>query len=151
MVLLDFDHFKSINDTQGHQAGDAVLENVGRRIKAMIGPNDLAARYGGEEIAIILKNISPMEALDIAEQMRKAIGTNPVPFDANTIQITASFGVATMDSANIFDSFDELIGAADRGLYAAKEAGRNCCRSVSNVLNQTCVNGIAQTQTPAAA
>ena len=73
LLMLDFDRFKLVNDTHGHQAGDAVLENIGRLIKSMISETDLAARYGGEEIAIVLQGASPAEALDVADKMRTAV------------------------------------------------------------------------------
>ena len=136
LVLLDLDHFKSINDTHGHQAGDAVLEGIARLVKSMVRPNDLAARYGGEEMAVVLPQTSSVDALNIAEQLRQSVANTPIPFDNEIIKMTASFGVACMDPTNPFHSVDELIGAADRALYAAKESGRNCCRSTATGLGK---------------
>jgi len=132
LIMLDIDRFKSVNDTYGHQAGDAVLENVAALVKSATPESGLSARYGGEEMAIVLKGISGADAMEFAEQLRLAVADVRTTLDRLTIPVTASLGVATVDQDNPFTSPDEIIGAADRALYAAKEGGRNCVRSIGN-------------------
>lgn len=129
LLFLDIDNFKSINDTFGHQAGDSVLERIGDLLKTRLEETQLAARYGGEEFAIVLPATDAPAALDAAEQLREAIETEAIPFDAQPIAITASIGVTTADSISRFSTPDEMVGAADKAVYAAKEAGRNCVRT----------------------
>jgi len=128
LLFLDVDKFKSINDTHGHQAGDEVLERLGRFIKSMVNEADLAARYGGEEIAIVLKDKDSFAATQIAECVRHAVQEEQISFEGKQIPVTISIGVATANAEQQFLSSDELVGAADKAVYAAKEAGRNCVR-----------------------
>jgi two-component system, cell cycle response regulator len=130
LIMLDIDKFKSVNDTYGHQAGDAVLENMGQLVKSMTPKGALSARYGGEEMAIVLKDVSAGEAMEIAEAIRQRAADLRTCLDSLVIPVTASLGVATMDADNAFASPDEIVGAADRALYAAKGAGRNCVKAV---------------------
>ncbi len=132
LIMLDIDRFKSVNDSYGHQAGDAVLENVAAVVKSATAEVGLCARYGGEEMAIILKGVSAGDAMEFAEQIRAAVADIKTSIDSLTIPVTASLGVATMDQASGFTSPDEIIGAADRALYTAKEGGRNCVRMIGN-------------------
>jgi diguanylate cyclase (GGDEF)-like protein len=136
LLFLDLDKFKSINDTYGHQAGDSVLQFTAKVIKSLIEDPHLVARYGGEEISIILKGKDSSAAHGIAEQIRKAIENESMTFARKKIPVTASIGVATVDAQRRFSSPDELIGAADRGVYAAKNAGRNCVRMDSSFKQQ---------------
>jgi len=129
LLMLDLDRFKSINDTHGHQAGDAVLAVVGKLIKSIIRPGDLASRYGGEEVAIVLRETDAAEALRIAERIRTAIAEERVEIGAGAITFTLSVGVATLEKPRAFTTAEEMIRAADRALYAAKESGRNCVRA----------------------
>jgi diguanylate cyclase (GGDEF)-like protein len=122
-VLLDLDDFKQVNDTHGHQAGDAVLRAVGRILREGVRQVDLAGRYGGEEFALILPETDLFGAVKLAERLRVELETTPIAVSAGkTLQITASFGVALKDE---LQSPDELVGAADEALYAAKRAGKN--------------------------
>jgi two-component system cell cycle response regulator len=118
LVMIDLDHFKSLNDSQGHQVGDEVLRHVGRRLTEHCRDFDTPARYGGEEFAVILPRCSVQESLEVAERMRRSLaeGEPPVP-------ITASAGVATFPSQA--GGLDGLIRAADHALYVAKGAGRD--------------------------
>jgi diguanylate cyclase (GGDEF)-like protein len=131
LLFLDIDKFKSVNDTHGHQAGDTVLERISKVVKSNVTEPDLAARYGGEEMAVVLKGKDASAALAIAEQIRRAIQSESITFEGKKIPVTASIGVATADSQCRFGLPDELIGAADRAVYAAKEGGRNCVRAAS--------------------
>lgn len=125
LLLLDLDHFKRTNDTFGHLAGDRVLvataEVLGRTLRA----EDVLARYGGEELAVLLRGIALPGAQQTAERLRAVVEALDVRSDdGRPIPVTVSIGVATLASAGTA-MVDELIGAADRSLYAAKRAGRN--------------------------
>jgi diguanylate cyclase (GGDEF)-like protein len=122
-ILLDLDDFKQVNDTHGHQAGDAVLRTVGQVLLEGIRQVDLAGRYGGEEFALILPETDLGGALKLAERLRVSLETTPVELvEGKTLHITASFGVALKDE---LPSADELVAVADEALYAAKRAGKN--------------------------
>jgi two-component system cell cycle response regulator len=118
LVMVDIDHFKALNDTHGHQAGDEVLRNVAAALSCECRDFDTPARYGGEEFAVILPGCGPDEAQDIAERLRRAVSAAP-----SIVPITASAGVATYPS-HAGDA-DTLVRAADEALYASKHAGRN--------------------------
>ena len=118
LVMVDIDHFKALNDTHGHQAGDEVLRNVAAALSCECRDFDTPARYGGEEFAIILPGCGPDEAGDIAERLRVAVSAAPA-----IVPITASAGVATYPS-HAGDA-DTLVRAADEALYRSKRAGRN--------------------------
>ncbi len=128
LLFLDIDNFKTINDTYGHQAGDAVLTRLGTLLGENADPADLAARYGGEELVMVLKGRGRDVAAHIAEDIRQAIMSEIIAFEDETIRVTASIGVAIADAVHPFRSVEEFIGAADRAVYAAKSAGRNCVR-----------------------
>jgi diguanylate cyclase (GGDEF)-like protein len=118
LVMVDIDHFKQLNDTHGHQAGDEVLRNVAAALTIECRDFDTPARYGGEEFAIVLPGCGPEEAVRIAERLRQAVATAP-----SVVAITASAGVATFPS-HAGDA-DTLVRAADDALYQSKHAGRN--------------------------
>ncbi|NOX53030.1 MAG: GGDEF domain-containing protein [Planctomycetes bacterium] len=128
LVLLDFDHFKSINDRYGHQAGDAVLRTASRMIREQVGrirsgDRALIARYGGEEVAVILPGFGVSGAMRVAESIRSAVANTEIPIGGQTIRVTLSAGLATFPVHA--QSVQELIAAADAALYQAKQAGRN--------------------------
>jgi diguanylate cyclase (GGDEF)-like protein len=123
-VLLDLDDFKAVNDSHGHQAGDAVLRAVGETLGAGVRQVDLAGRYGGEEFALILPETDLRGALRLAERLRVKLESTSVELaSGETLHATASFGVGVNDE---LASPEELVGAADEALYAAKAAGKNC-------------------------
>ncbi|MBI5137574.1 MAG: diguanylate cyclase [Nitrospirae bacterium] len=125
LMILDIDHFKSVNDTHGHQAGDACLSALARAILAIVRTSDIAARYGGEEFAIVMPHTDADGALTLAERLRAAAEGLEVPVDGGaTIRRTLSIGVAQLDPFGRMTP-EDLIRAADQALYAAKEAGRN--------------------------
>jgi len=123
-VLLDLDDFKAVNDSHGHQAGDAVLRAVGEILGAGVRHVDLAGRYGGEEFALILPETDLPGALKLAERIRARLETTAVELPSGeSLHATASFGVAVNDELT---AAEQLVAAADEALYAAKAAGKNC-------------------------
>ncbi|WP_437228695.1 diguanylate cyclase [Planctomicrobium sp. SH661] len=128
LLLIDLDHFKSINDTHGHLAGDAVLQAVAATIsqtvqQTRIADRGLVARYGGEEFAVLLPEISLAGAQRIAEQIRQTVAARGHLFENTRLNVTTSIGVAAMPLQG--NSSVTLLHAADKALYAAKHAGRN--------------------------
>lgn len=132
LLMLDVDKFKSVNDTHGHQAGDVVLRYIGRLLKTAARVQDLAARYGGEELALVLPGTTRSTAAAIAETVCRAVAAKPVPIgDGKTLPVTASLGVATYEPGGLLNLPAHLIKAADLALYTAKKSGRNCVRVFS--------------------
>ena len=129
LVVVDLDHFKRVNDTWGHEAGDLVLRKVARMLAEGVRTVDTVARYGGEELAILLPQTSMNGAVELADRLRRMIAGRTIHFQATEIMITASFGVASYPESA--PSRDALFPAADRALYDAKHSGRNCVRSAS--------------------
>lgn len=124
LLLVDIDFFKKFNDTYGHQAGDAVLRQVADTLKKLVRASDLVARYGGEEMTIVLDNASISEALSVADKVCKQVAANPYRLSEGIERhVTISIGVATFPFHG--ETPAELIEYADRGLYRAKENGRN--------------------------
>ncbi len=146
LVFVDIDHFKHINDTYGHQAGDHVLCEIARRMCEHVGAAGDVFRYGGEEFAILLPNADRVQATRIAEQIRRVIEGQPVQCSDLTgktimLSITMSFGVASVDpkARGVLSTPETLVHVADQALYAAKTAGRNCVRvftALSTPVNQ---------------
>lgn len=125
LILFDLDHFKSINDTHGHDVGDRVLKDVSKVVLDSLRLYDAFARYGGEEFVIMLRTTSIDQAKMIAERIRVLIAELPIAFEGKEINVTASLGVATLAHDGLVTS-DELLKAADIKLYEAKSQGRNC-------------------------
>jgi two-component system cell cycle response regulator len=123
LVLLDLDHFKQINDRYGHQAGDTVLRKVSALLKANIRTNDLAARIGGEELALILPETRSAGGHALAEKLRRIIAAEVFIHGDDKLVATVSLGVAELNAT--VQSSDALIKLADERLYAAKNSGRN--------------------------
>ncbi len=131
LLMIDVDHFKNINDEYGHLAGDRVLVAVGESIRKPLRPNDLVARFGGEEFSVLLPETSLQNAVTIAERLRERISeTDPVIIDNKELaKVTVSIGVAEFKPG---DSLETMIASADAAMYQAKKAGRNCVRVASN-------------------
>ncbi|MDQ2665032.1 MAG: sensor domain-containing diguanylate cyclase [Gemmatimonadota bacterium] len=127
MVLMDIDHFKKVNDTWGHEAGDAVLKQVARVLQDGVRAVDICVRYGGEEIAMLLAQTDSAHAVEVAERLRVRVSETPVKHGPSEIRVTASFGVATYPET--VKVRDQLFPAADKALYIAKHDGRNCVRA----------------------
>jgi two-component system, cell cycle response regulator len=124
LLLIDLDHFKNINDTYGHLAGDDALITFASHVHRSIRNEDVFARYGGEEFAIISRGISRQDAAVFAERLRREIAALVVEADDASFSITASIGVATIPESRV-TSPEELIKAADAALYRAKTNGRD--------------------------
>lgn len=124
IVLLDLDHFKRVNDTWGHPAGDAVLRHAATLTSSTVRSTDLVGRLGGEEFIVLLPNTSIDAGRRIAEKIRLRLETSVVMWEDNRIPVTASFGVSSTTAAEKLD-FDHLYTEADKALYLAKHRGRN--------------------------
>jgi len=122
LMLLDLDHFKRVNDTFGHLAGDHVLRSFAALVSQMTRREDFFARYGGEEFAILGRTMNLEQAQLLGERIRVAVAGQPVVFEGRAIEVTVSIGVAPAWPGCMLA---ELVGAADAALYAAKNGGRN--------------------------
>lgn len=129
VVMIDIDHFKSVNDTYGHLVGDEVLRQFGQRLGDAIREDDLLARYGGEEFCLLLSTTPMDEALEVAERCRKSVCSQPFKTTSGPLNISASFGLACLDPDQDETGL-ELIHRADQKLYQAKRGGRNRVCSV---------------------
>jgi diguanylate cyclase (GGDEF)-like protein len=124
VIMFDIDHFKRVNDTQGHLAGDRVLRAVAARATQEVRLEDVVARYGGEEFIILVREDST-HAFSLAERLRRGIEGVEVPHERGVIRVTVSVGVASLDEVGRSPSMESLVGLADERLYRAKRAGRN--------------------------
>jgi diguanylate cyclase (GGDEF)-like protein len=124
LVLFDIDHFKKVNDTYGHQAGDYVLSEISTLLQGALRAEDVFARYGGEEFAVICRGSDVTQGQIVAERMRKAVEVNKFVFEGTHIPITISVGVAGLPDPGVKDAA-ELVSVADQSLYKSKHGGRN--------------------------
>ncbi len=124
VVMLDVDHFKLVNDTHGHPAGDAVLREVAARLTRALRIEDVLGRYGGEEFLIVARDIALEQGAQLAERMRVLIDSSPIVFEGTAIPVSASFGVASLACCTTHDA-PALLAIVDARLYEAKHAGRN--------------------------
>lgn len=129
-LMLDLDHFKRVNDTWGHLAGDAVLQEVAHRIETQVRASDVAARYGGEEFIVLMPEADVDAGRKLAERIRKAVSSTPVALgNGEDVTITVSVGIASVDvdprEEGLKTIGDSLIARADVALYSAKSAGRD--------------------------
>lgn len=122
MVMFDLDHFKNINDTQGHQAGDRILVSFAETVQNTLRPNDLFGRYGGEEFLVVLPDASIETAYVIAERVRKAFAEDLRFFNGSPLNATVSAGVASISTTC---DLNDIVASVDRAMYAAKHNGRN--------------------------
>jgi diguanylate cyclase (GGDEF)-like protein len=130
VIMADLDHFKLVNDSHGHPAGDEVLKDVALRLRSELRPYDLAGRYGGEEFLLILPTCDLVVASRRAEQLRLAIAKDPILTHFGALPITLSMGVTVSGRKSEF-SGEELLQQADHALYRAKEKGRNRVQTFS--------------------
>lgn len=124
IILADIDHFKRVNDSLGHLAGDAVLREVAGRLRKHVRPYDYVGRYGGEEFLVVLPECPLRAARNAAERMQRAVFQEPVVLDEGPVNVTISLGVTGYTQGET-DELHALIRAADSALYRAKAAGRN--------------------------
>ena len=123
LVIMDIDHFKLVNDSMGHEAGDYALAHIGRLLKENLRKTDFVGRLGGEEFGLILRDVNPDHSFEVVEKLRRQIAETEVEYGDGRIHLTASFGIAHYpEHAN---SPDSLYRVADRCLYSSKQSGRN--------------------------
>ena len=124
LVLFDIDHFKKVNDTYGHLAGDHVLSEISTLLTGALRAEDVFARYGGEEFAVICRGSDAAQAMVVGERMRKAVEAYKFIYDGSNIPVTISVGVAVLPDPAVKDAND-IVSQADQALYKSKNAGRN--------------------------
>jgi two-component system cell cycle response regulator len=134
IIMCDLDHFKSVNDTYGHLAGDDVLKETAKRLLSSVRSYDLVGRYGGEEFLVVLNNCNPAYALARAEQICKTIAHKPAQTSSGAVPITMSLGLLISQEWDCLP-LEELLQHADEALYAAKAAGRNCVKIASSKIS----------------
>ena len=125
VLILDVDHFKKVNDTHGHLAGDEVLRQIASLLGDQVRTEDLVARFGGEEFVVVARDVPIHGATALAERLRSAIEGKRVRFEDVEMQVTVSIGIASLSAFDKTHSVAQLLAAADAALYEAKEAGRN--------------------------
>jgi len=127
MVIFDLDHFKVINDTYGHLAGDLVLQKISAVVMQIVREGDLFARFGGEEFVVLMRDAHIKNALDLAERIRSKIENTEIIHDGQKIKVTISCGISEIEDHH--KDYLDLIAMADQHLYRAKKQGRNrtCC------------------------
>jgi diguanylate cyclase (GGDEF)-like protein len=123
LLMIDIDHFKSVNDRFGHEAGDEVLRRVAERVRSCVRDVDTAARFGGEELAVLLPETTAGAAREVAERIRLSIERTTIAFAQNNIRVTVSIGLACVPET--VAAVDALLATADEALYSAKHGGRN--------------------------
>ncbi len=125
VLITDIDHFKSINDTHGHEGGDDVLRDFARRVRGAVRGADLACRYGGEEFVVVMPDTTSDIAAQVAERLREAVAAAPFTIAATGVgaPVTTSVGIATLEADG--EGADSLLRRADKALYEAKNSGRN--------------------------
>ncbi|NWD52649.1 sensor domain-containing diguanylate cyclase [Pseudomonas gingeri] len=124
LVMFDIDHFKRVNDTYGHQAGDKVIERVAQLVREHVRDSDVAGRYGGEEFGVVLSDTDKAGGRFFAERLRKAVEALEVLHEGQAIRFTISLGVADLSRPSVTHA--DLIAWADQALYTSKKSGRNC-------------------------
>lgn len=133
MLMLDIDHFKKVNDTHGHAAGDEAIISSANVLKNKLRPYDIVGRLGGEEFAMMLLDCTVTKATEVAERLRQQIETTAIIYEEKSIFITISIGISSIcnDDKNI----DDVLVRADKALYEAKNSGRNCIKVCENIDN----------------
>jgi two-component system, cell cycle response regulator len=132
LLLIDADHFKRVNDTWGHAAGDTALRALAGHLQRSVRGEDMISRFGGEEFAVLARETSATGAMAVAERIRKSVERTPVQLEAGkTVSLTVSIGVVHMGGPRAYQSAQALLEAADEALYRAKEGGRNRCETAN--------------------
>ena len=138
LIFLDIDHFKKINDTHGHPAGDFVLAELSQMMAELLRTEDVLARFGGEEFTILCRGSDQSGAKIVAERLRRAVEERKFTFGGKEIPVTISLGIAAVPESNVSD-YSAFLAAADKALYEAKRSGRN----------RVCLHGTEKTPKPA--
>jgi len=131
VIMVDIDHFKRVNDTHGHEAGDLVLKAIAATLSHHCRRGDFACRYGGEEFVVVLPNITLETAYARAEDLRTSLHLLSVPYEYHNLSVTISMGIAGFPENG--QTRDTLLRAADQAMYAAKEAGRDHILSYNQI------------------
>ncbi|MBD3649074.1 MAG: GGDEF domain-containing protein [Pseudomonadales bacterium] len=129
VIMFDIDHFKGVNDEFGHAAGDFVLKHLAEKIEHEARGYDVFARYGGEEFVFMVRGASRAEAVALAERVRQTVESAVFNYDDEALKVTISMGVSWWEGGPGFSASEDLIREADKRLYEAKRAGRNCVRT----------------------
>jgi diguanylate cyclase (GGDEF)-like protein len=144
IAVFDIDHFKRVNDTHGHAAGDLALRAVGAAVQAASRMTDVTARYGGEEFLVILPATDTKGAIEVAERLRATVAAERIAFEGKTLSVTASFGIATLPPPEAGhhhtsgETVESVLRRADRALYHAKACGRDrVCADFVEVLDES--------------
>lgn len=124
LLMIDLDHFKLVNDTYGHSCGDAVLETVAVIVKGQLRKNDAIGRYGGEEIVVLLEDVSAEQMRAVVEKLRANIANTAISYQENTLRVTVSVGMAHSPAGRAH-ALEDMLEQADSALYKAKNGGRN--------------------------
>jgi diguanylate cyclase (GGDEF)-like protein len=144
VLFIDIDHFKKVNDTHGHEAGDTVLVSVAGTMRTVVRASDIIARYGGEEFVCLMPNTGAQEAAAVAERLRRTIESRSQTNEEDPeIRITVSLGCATHSAGHPFQDSKQLLRKADRCLYRAKESGRNRLVTMDSLKEDSDVEGCA--------
>jgi diguanylate cyclase len=122
--VCDVDWFKKVNDQHGHGAGDLVLQALATTLKTRLRKSDIIARFGGEEFVILMPETNAAQAIDVLNKLREVVAQSPVNFEQIARSITVSLGITAFQGK---DNLESAFTRADRALYDAKDAGRNCC------------------------
>ena len=130
LMMIDIDYFKSLNDTYGHQCGNVVIKTVAKLLKSNVRRTDIVARYGGDELAIVLTETDSEKSLEVAEKLKAVINGHAFRWRGKALEVRVSIGLATVPEPGIDSAYD-LVNAADRALYEAKERGRDSIVSFS--------------------
>ena len=125
LVMVDVDHFKAINDTYGHEAGNLALKSLADILSNEVRTTDIVCRYGGEEFAMIFPETHLNLAVKVADRIRKQISSQPVAIDDAEIKLTVSMGASVYMKFSVLD-FNDFVASVDKYLYEAKQSGRNC-------------------------
>lgn len=125
LVMVDVDHFKSVNDAYGHETGNLALKHLAEILRSEVRTTDIVCRYGGEEFAIVFPETHLNLAVKVADRIRELIANSPIPFEGGEINLTASMGASVYMKTSVLD-FEDFVDSVDKYLYEAKQSGRNC-------------------------
>jgi len=125
LVLFDLDHFKRVNDSLGHPAGDIVLRVVAAQVQKAVRTEDVVARYGGEEFVVLVRGIERRSVSVLADRVRMCVERLSIPWESQTLKVTVSIGVASLSECGARPTAEALVALADKRLYLAKTGGRN--------------------------